>query len=126
MARRTVTILSCDLCDDGADDPNAVTVAFSYSGRDYELDLCAAHAEEVRATLSGWARRGHRAGEAPPAPSPARTGRRRSGAHTDREQLDAIRRWARDNGFQVTERGRIPERIMDAFQAAHGTPARAG
>jgi hypothetical protein len=112
MARRTVTILTCDLCDDPHDDADVTTLRFGYSGRDYELDACPTHAEEVRAALSGWARRGRAAGSTVPV-EPAR--RSRPTVRPDKAQIDAIRRWARDNGYQVTDRGRVPERVMDAF-----------
>lgn len=31
-----------------------------------------------------------------------------------------IRAWARENGLAVSERGRIPARVLDAYAAAHG------
>jgi hypothetical protein len=37
----------------------------------------------------------------------------------DREQTAAIRAWARQNGYQVSNRGRISKTVVDAFQAAH-------
>ena len=37
----------------------------------------------------------------------------------DREQTAAIRAWARQNGYQVSDRGRISKTVVDAFQAAH-------
>jgi Lsr2 len=37
----------------------------------------------------------------------------------DREQTAAIRAWARQNGHQVSNRGRISKTVVDAFQAAH-------
>jgi hypothetical protein len=37
----------------------------------------------------------------------------------DREQTAAIRAWARQNGHEVSERGRISKTVLDAFQAAH-------
>ena len=30
-----------------------------------------------------------------------------------------VRSWAKDNGFQVSERGRIPSSVIEAYQAAH-------
>ena len=41
-------------------------------------------------------------------------------------QQAAIRDWARSNGFQVADRGRIPRRVLDAYQAAQqGSPSTA-
>lgn len=35
------------------------------------------------------------------------------------EQLSAIRDWARQNGYEVSNRGRVAAEIRDAFDAAH-------
>jgi hypothetical protein len=43
----------------------------------------------------------------------------RSGATTDRAQTQAIRDWARRNGHQVSDRGRIPSTVLEAFNSAH-------
>jgi len=40
-------------------------------------------------------------------------------APMDREQTKAIREWARKNGHEVSDRGRIAAPIMEAFEAAH-------
>lgn len=40
----------------------------------------------------------------------------------EREQLNAIREWARKRGYEVSPYGKIPEKVMEAFQTLHGTP----
>jgi len=40
-------------------------------------------------------------------------------ARSNREQTAAIRAWARANGHQVSDRGRIPKSVIEAYQAAH-------
>jgi hypothetical protein len=40
----------------------------------------------------------------------------------EREQLNAIREWARKRGYEVSPYGKIPEAVMEAFQRLHGTP----
>jgi hypothetical protein len=120
MSRRTVTVLSCDLCEAPEEGPEVSTVQFGWANRSYEIDVCKAHAEEVKTALSDWARRGRPSrSEAAPEATPRR---RRRSTPTDRAQLEAMRRWAKDNGYAVTDHGRIPQRVADAFQAAHGTP----
>jgi hypothetical protein len=116
MSRRTVTVLGCDLCEVSEEGPEVATVRFGWAHRTYEIDVCKAHAEEVKAALSGWARRGR------PSRPEATPRRRRRSTPTDKAQLEAMRRWAKDNGYAVTDHGRIPQRVADAFQAAHGTP----
>jgi hypothetical protein len=36
----------------------------------------------------------------------------------NREETAAIREWAREHGHQVSDRGRIPKSIIEAYQAA--------
>jgi hypothetical protein len=40
-------------------------------------------------------------------------------ARSNRDQTAAIRGWARANGHQVSDRGRISKSVMDAYQAAN-------
>lgn len=42
-----------------------------------------------------------------------------AGTRPDKEQLRAIREWARANGHQISSRGRISATIQEAFNAAH-------
>ncbi len=55
-----------------------------------------------------------------PVPCPVQTGvafgRR---APVDREQSKAIREWARGQGLEVSDRGRIPTSVTEAYQQAH-------
>jgi hypothetical protein len=37
------------------------------------------------------------------------------GSSADREQTQAVREWARENGFEVSSRGRIPEAVLEAY-----------
>ncbi len=44
---------------------------------------------------------------------------RTTGGRMDREQAGAIRDWARKNGHAVSDRGRIPASVVEAYEAAH-------
>ncbi|MCT6782090.1 Lsr2 family protein [Streptomyces sp. CS7] len=55
------------------------------------------------------------------APTGARTG---SGSGRSREELAAIRSWARENGHQVADLGMVPRRVLEAYDAAHQDSAR--
>ncbi|MFM9633435.1 MULTISPECIES: Lsr2 family DNA-binding protein [Streptomyces] len=52
-----------------------------------------------------------------PAPAPGQTGKR------SKEQLAAIRSWARANGHQVADRGTPAKAVLEAYDAAHRTTA---
>ncbi|MFG3499339.1 histone-like nucleoid-structuring protein Lsr2 [Streptomyces sp. NPDC047928] len=55
------------------------------------------------------------------APTPIRAG---LGSGRTREELAAIRTWARANGHQVADAGMVPKRILEAYDAAHQAPVR--
>lgn len=55
------------------------------------------------------------------APTPIRAG---LGSGRSREELAAIRTWAREHGHQVADQGMVPKRVLEAYDAAHRTPVR--
>ena len=109
MATKTVTTLVDDI--DGSTD-DVLTCAFGLGDASFEIDLNAAHREELESVLAKFvtvARPVH--GSQPP--------RRREAAPADRDRSHAIRVWAKENGHEVSERGRISKAIADAYEAAH-------
>ncbi|MFD7661329.1 histone-like nucleoid-structuring protein Lsr2, partial [Streptomyces sp. NPDC059788] len=36
------------------------------------------------------------------------------------EEREEIREWAREQGYEVNERGRIPKKVKKAYDEAHG------
>ena len=106
---------------DGSD--AAGTVSFGLDGRAYEIDLSDDNAARLRDSLAAFIAAARKSGGA------SATGGRRTPKMTatsgprpqplDREQTAAIRAWARQNGHQISDRGRIPKTVVDAFQAAH-------
>ncbi|GAA4359322.1 histone-like nucleoid-structuring protein Lsr2 [Microbacterium rhizosphaerae] len=108
MARHVITSITDDL--DGSDD--ASTVTFSLEGRSYEIDLSKDNRAALEKALAPFIAAGRSAGAASRS-----TGRpRRRG---NREDNAAIREWARRNGHQVNERGRIPSSIVAAYNSAN-------
>jgi Lsr2 len=118
MAQKTIVQLIDDL--DGSSSGAIETVAFSLDGVTYEIDLSDDHAEKLREHLAdfiGSARRiGGRSKRATTVPSST------NGAGRSREQTQAIREWARKNGHDVADRGRIPAGIIQEFETAAGKP----
>ncbi|MBM7459043.1 Lsr2 family protein [Rhodococcus coprophilus] len=97
---------------------------------EYEIDLRPANADKFWAVLRPWLKRppGTRtpaaraeATERVIKPSRPRAARKRKTIPSTRspEQLAAIRHWARNEGFDVSSRGRIPSHILERFEAAH-------
>ncbi|HWU05069.1 MAG TPA: Lsr2 family protein [Streptomyces sp.] len=118
MARKVQVILSDDLDDSISADE---TVTFALDGTTYEIDLSEKNAEEMRDVFGKYvsaARKvsGRSSGRASGAGRSRATG---GGGRMDREQAGAIRDWARKNGHEVSDRGRIPASVVEAFEAAH-------
>ena len=114
MARQVITTLIDDLDGKKADR----TVEFSLDGVNYTIDLSEANAGKLRKALDPFIAAGTRVGR-----SPARAGRQvTSGSPRtagSRDENKAIREWASRNGHQISERGRIPQSVSDAYRAAH-------
>lgn len=90
------------------------TVHFSLNGASYEIDLNATHAEELRKAFEPYISAGRKAGSAGIARSSAP--RKRPARNPE---VAAIRAWANENGHTLSERGRIPAPIIEAYNAAH-------
>ncbi|MCX0273017.1 Lsr2 family protein [Nocardia zapadnayensis] len=106
MARKVVVTVIDDL--DGAS-AAAETVSFGIDGVGYEIDLSEANARELRAGLDKWTSFARKVG-----------GRSRVNAPAAGRQKDAkaVREWARRNGHDVPERGRMPSAVLQAYQRA--------
>lgn len=108
MARKQIVQLVDDL--DGRDiEDGGETVAFSFRGASYEIDLSDANIDKLTTALEPYVSAARRTNSRPT--SPAR-------ASIDRSQLDAMRTWARDHGYEVSSRGRISQKIQDAYHHA--------
>jgi hypothetical protein len=110
MAQKVLVSLVDDLDGSEADE----TVEFGLDGINYSIDLSNENAEELRDALAQYVEHARRAGgrkrAGRPSAKPAA-----SSASVDREQNQAIRAWARKNGFQVSDRGRIPSEVVEAY-----------
>jgi hypothetical protein len=122
VAQKVVVSLVDDLDETEADE----TVEFGIDGAAYEIDLSDSNAAKLRDLLADYVahsrrlsgrRRSSSRASAPASAAPAR----RSGgrASVDREQNQAIREWARKQGMTVSERGRIPSEVSEAYHKAH-------
>ena len=106
MARKAVVQYVDDLTGETLAEGEVRTVNFSYSGRDYTLDLSQENADKLYESLSPWLKVATKV-----------TGRRASSKVPARTDLDDVRVWARENGFTVSERGRVAQKILDAYDA---------
>jgi hypothetical protein len=110
MARQVITTLIDDLDGKKADR----TVEFSLDGTSYTIDLSDANAGKLRKALDPFISAGTRVGRGSARPRTGAAGRAGS-----RDENKAIREWAISNGHEISERGRIPQSVSDAYRAAH-------
>jgi hypothetical protein len=111
MAQKVQVLFIDDL--DGSEAEG--TVSFGLDGAHYEIDLNQVHARELRTILARYAGAGRKI--TGPGRRPAR---RRGSAATEERDTTEIRDWAKANGFEVKDRGRIPAEVVARFQAATG------
>jgi hypothetical protein len=91
MAQRIQTLFIDDI-DGGAADG---TVRFGLDGTDYEIDLSGKHTDELRSAPRGL--------RGAPAVDTAK-----------------VREWAKGNGYDIKDRGRVPSDLVAKYQAASG------
>lgn len=147
MAKKQVVMYSytCDVCGNTIPDTESdgATRKVSWEGADYTVDVCATHGSklaDVLGDLKGFvdvgsragAKRGRRpaAGASAPAQRAPRAKRAATPVSTSpaapkRGDLGTVRSWARENGHQVSARGRIPAALLTAYDAANGAEASA-
>ncbi|GAB2971598.1 histone-like nucleoid-structuring protein Lsr2 [Nocardioides montaniterrae] len=107
MAQKVNIVLVDDI--DGSDATQTVT--FGLDGATYEIDLNDEHAAQLRDALAAYVGNARKVGRA----GARRTTKASSG---DGASAKEVREWAKSNGYDVPERGRIPAEIREAFDAA--------
>ncbi|HEX4704335.1 MAG TPA: Lsr2 family protein [Pseudonocardiaceae bacterium] len=120
MAQKVLVQLVDDL--DGSSSNDIATVTFGLDGVSYEIDLNGDNASNLRDHLSEFIASARRTGgrvKRGGAPAGGSTGSGRN-----REQTQAIREWAKKNGHDVSDRGRIPAAVISAFDAAQASPGK--
>lgn len=107
MVQKIQTLTVDDI--DGSDAEG--TVRFGLDGRNYEIDLNVQHSQELRSALSKYVSHARRVG------GPARRAAR---GRTSAPPADTteIRTWAREQGYDIKDRGRVPADITAKFIAA--------
>lgn len=109
MAQRVNIILVDDIDGGDADE----TVTFGLDGSTYEIDLSSKNAAKLRDAVApyvGYARKvaGRRG-----------AGGRRAAGSSNGPSAREIREWARANGWNLSDRGRVAAEVRQAYEAAH-------
>jgi hypothetical protein len=108
MAQRIQTVLIDDI--DGGE--AAGTVRFGLDGAEYEIDLSAAHDDELRKALGHYLAHARRAGGTSRG---AARSRRDGGVAVDTAE---VREWAKGQGIEVKDRGRVPAGVVEQYKTA--------
>lgn len=112
MAKETITIVRDDL--DGSE--GASSYKFGWGNDQYEIDLSDKNAKELESFLSKYIDKAAKVTAR--LPRQASTSSTRSSS-SNKEELQKIRQWAKDNGYEISERGRVSQTIQDAYRAAN-------
>jgi hypothetical protein len=115
MASVTQVRLVDDLDGGEADE----SVAFSLNGKNFEIDLSAKRAAELRDILAPYVGAARRAGGG----ATVRRQRGTAASSARREDTSAIREWAVAHGHQVSGRGRISAAVIEAYENRVSTTA---
>lgn len=114
MAHRTLIQLIDDLDGTPIAPGEGETISFALDGATYEIDLSQENAAELRRALSDYISASRRLnGTVRPDRSAARRVRR------DSSFLRGVRTWAAENDYKISDRGRIPQKVLDAYEQAH-------
>lgn len=108
MAKEVLTIITDDL--DGS--KKAKSVSFALEGVEYSIDLGDKNLAKLRTVLAPYIEAGEKVSKSSRRSS-------RSSASGKRTDSAAIRAWAKESGMSVPSRGRIPQSVVDAYEAAH-------
>ena len=109
MAQKVTIVLVDDI--DGGEATQ--TVSFGLDGAQYEIDLNDENAQALREAIAPFV------GHARKVTGTPKRGGRRAARSDDGPTPKEIRAWATENGYELSERGRVPEEIRQAYEAAH-------
>lgn len=109
MAQRVNVVFIDDIDESEASE----TLSFALDGTQYEIDLNEEHAAELRDFLAVYMESGRRVG--------GRTRKKPVATSNGHSEVTAaeIRDWARENGYEVTDRGRVSADLRQAYDDAH-------
>ena len=109
VAQKVQVLLVDDLEGGEADE----TVTFALDGKSYEIDLSTSNAEQLRTVLEPYVKGGRRTG------GRATRGKGRSSGGASSQDTAKIRAWAKEQGYEINDRGRVPAPIREAFEKAN-------
>ncbi|HEX6404924.1 MAG TPA: Lsr2 family protein [Pseudonocardiaceae bacterium] len=95
------------------------TFSFAVDGIHYEIDLSSDNIKEFNDAIAGFIESARKVKTTGAVRRARKTSPPTSGTGRSREQIQAVRQWARQHGHSINDRGRIPASIQQAFDQAH-------
>lgn len=115
------------LVDDLSGSEAEETVSFALDGKQFEIDLSTGNASSLRDKLAPFVSAARSSASSPGAGRrAARAARSARGSNNNtpvRQHNQAVRAWARQNGYTVSGRGRIPAEVVAAYEGANTSSA---
>lgn len=115
MAKQTVYQITDDIDGRILSEEENETIQYSIDGRHYEIDLGSDNAEKFREALEPYVAVSRKVATSGRSRQSRSKGQKPGRGHN----ISAVRTWARENGYTVPDRGRIPYAVLDAYEAAH-------
>ncbi|MDR2256051.1 MAG: Lsr2 family protein [Arthrobacter sp.] len=116
MAEIQTTTLIDDLTGKALDADKAHRIHFSVEGKTYRLDVDEKGADQFHAALDRFIEVSTKVAAGGVKRATGSTPRRAAAGSGEQTKM---REWAKANGYEVAERGRIPAAIQEAYAAAH-------
>ena len=113
MAKKVITTLVDDLDGTEITDGEGETIRFAIDGISYEIDLSPTNAEKLRDALQPYIDNGRRTRNT----APQQTRPASASSSNSREDLAAAREWLNNNGHKVSDRGRVPAKLLELYRA---------
>lgn len=92
------------------------TVQFSLDGSSYEIDLNAENVNKLEQALAPFVEKATKVSSARAAGNRAT---RRTATGGNRSKASEVRAWAKGQGIVVPDRGRVPNDVLEQYEAAH-------
>lgn len=109
MAQKVSIQLVSDMSGGEADE----TVTFALDGTTYELDLTSKESDKFKGLFQDYIAVARKVSGG--------RGKKGSGSSgkSGRSDLADVRAWAKEQGMDVSERGRVRQEVLDAYDSAH-------
>jgi hypothetical protein len=114
MAKETIVQLTDDL--DGGEAAEELT--FALRGVEYEIDLSPKNVAALEKALAKFVHAGRKVGRTTSISRKSKAPRSRKETNGAKQDVSAIRTWARENGYEISNRGRISAGIREAYESA--------